>query len=114
MVCNYYIQHDIVIEYIDDLGRISVIYTNKDIIKGSVYICDDLDSDDDQEIINQKYKAELTKIIEKNTRNKTLFENNMWIKEVYRKKYEKIINNVCKEIKNITKVYKKVTATEIS
>lgn len=75
MGCDYYIQTELVIEYIDIIGRISSICTNRDITKSYIFNYPAQDSDDDQETCYKKYQAEIERKIEKNTYDKVLFEN---------------------------------------
>ncbi len=112
MGCDYYIQTELVIEYVDIVGRISIIRTNYNIQKGYIHQSPDYDSDDDQETCYKKYKAEITKRIKENTYNKILFDNENWIKETYRKNYEEILKREFKEIHKLKKIYKKITAWE--
>jgi hypothetical protein len=112
MGCDYYINTELVIEYIDIIGRISFIRTNRDISKGYIYNHSDYDSDDDQETAHKKYKAAIDRKIKENTYNKILFENDTWIKESYQKKYEEQLKGEFKEIHKFKKIYKKVTAWE--
>lgn len=48
--------------------------------------------------------------IEQNTNNKMLFENEVWIKELYKKKYEDYILKKFNQIHKIKKVYKRTFA----
>ena len=86
MVCDYYIQSELIIEYIDMLGRISFICTNRELNRGYVdeYLPDH-DSDDDEETCYEKYMAEIEKKIKENTYDKILFNDGNWIKESYKK-----------------------------
>jgi len=110
MGCDYYIQTELVIEYVDMIGRISLIRTNCSLEKRYVYQSSDYDSDDDQETCYKKYNAEIERKIKQNTYDKIIFDNNDWIKESYRKKYEEQLKRDFKEIHKFKKVYKKVTA----
>lgn len=110
MGCDYYIQNEIVIEYLDKFGRLSFIYTNRKIKKGYIFETTDYDSDDDQETCYNKYKAEIEKQIKSNTYNKILFINDEWMNESYRKKYENMIKTEFKEIAVLKKINKKGTA----
>lgn len=110
MGCEYYIQSELVIEYLDKFNRLSFIYTNRKIEKGYVFESPDYDSDDDQETSYKKYNAEIERQIKQNTYNKVLFINDEWMKESYRKKYENMIKNEFKEVEILKKVNKKITA----
>jgi hypothetical protein len=112
MGCDYYVQTELVIEYVDIIGRISLIRTNYSLDRGYIYQSPDYDSDDDQETCYKKYKAEIAKKIEENTYNKILFENDEWVKESYKKKYDVFLKREFKEIHKFKKIYKKVTAWE--
>jgi hypothetical protein len=112
MGCDYYIQTELVIEYVDIIGRISLIRTNRDINKGYIFNYKDYDSDDDQETSYKKYKAEIERKIKENTYDKILFVNDIWIKESYKKKYEEQLKREFKEIYKFIKIYKKVCAWE--
>lgn len=112
MGCDYYVQSELIIEYFDIAGRISCIQTNIHLEKRYVYQPSDYDSDDDQETSYKKYEAEIERRIIQNTYNKILFNNDEWIKESYRKKYEEKLKNEFKEIHKFKKIYKKFTAWE--
>ena len=112
MGCDYYIQTELVIEYNSTDGRINTLYTNRTLKKGYVFNYKDEDSDDDEETAHKKYSAEIERIIKENTFNKILFENEQWIKESYRTKYEPYLMKTYKEIIKFIKVYKKTTAWE--
>lgn len=110
MGCDYYIQTELVIESVDSSGRLSFTYTNRNVEKGYIYQPSDYDSDDDWETVGKKYAAEIQRRIEENTYNKILFDNNGWIKESYKKNYDAFLKRDFKDITNIKKIYKKVTA----
>jgi nicotinamide riboside kinase len=94
------------------MKRKSVIYTDIKIESRYVYYIDDEDSDDDMETKRLKFSNQLKKNIENNTYNKILYENDNWVKESYKKNYEKRFLRDFREIKKILKIYKKVTAYE--
>jgi hypothetical protein len=110
MGCDYYIQSEFVIEFIDKSGKISFIYTNRGLKKGYIFNYNDQDSDDDEETAFQKYDQEIENKIRKNTYNKMLFEDNTWVKDSYRKKYEERFKRDFIQIKDFIKIYKKFTA----
>jgi len=110
MGCDYYIQTELVIEYIDKNGRLSTIYTDIFINKGYIFQISDYDSDDVWETADKKYNAEIQRRIQENTYNKFIFDNDNWIKQSYKKKFEQRLMREFKEIDNIKKIYKKTTA----
>jgi hypothetical protein len=110
MGCDYYVQTELVIEYLDKMGRLSTIYTDVFINKGYIFQISDYDSDDDLETSDKKYNIEIERRIQENTYNKIIFDNDIWIKETYKKKFEERLRREFKEIDNIKKIYKKTTA----
>jgi hypothetical protein len=107
MVCDYYLQTELVIEYKDKDCKFCTIYTNRKIIKGYVFNYKDHDSDDDDETIHKKYTVEIERQIKENTYNKMLFVNGEWVKESYKKNYESYLTKTFPEITKIIKIYKK-------
>lgn len=112
MGCDYYIQKELVIEYQAKNGKIYTIYTDRVVQKGFIFNYPNEDSDDDMVTANKKYNDELQKKIQENTYNKILFKNGKWVEETYKKKYENSLNETCKDILQLLKVYKKHTAWE--
>ncbi len=112
MCCDYYIQTEIVIEYLDKLGRPSFIYTNLDKTKGYIFSYQYYDSDDDSESLDQKYNRTINRIIKENTYKKIIYDNNIWMEDAYKKCYGEKIQREFNYITNIKKIYKKVTAWE--
>lgn len=113
MGCDYYIQTELVIEYIDRNGRISCIFTNRELSKK--YISREKPGnmfEDDLNIYINKYKSKLEEKLKENTYNKILFDNNEWIKRSYKKKYNDLLVKTFSDISKILKIYKKVTAWE--
>ena len=55
MCCDYYIQTDLVIVYLDSNNRFSKTMTNRNIRKIYINHIHDFDSDDDDESQKQKY-----------------------------------------------------------
>lgn len=107
MVCDYYIQSKLVIDYLSKDGKICTIYTNMEIKKGYVLTWDSSDSDDDLETSIQKYKRELERKIKEETYDKILYENGKWIKDSYCNNYEAKLLTTYSEISKLIKVYKK-------
>jgi hypothetical protein len=106
MGCDYYKQSELVIEYIDNNGAISVTKTNRIVEKGYIFHITDNDSDDDEETQNEKYKKELEKRISENTYKKMLYENNSWTKSSYEKKYKNELFILCPRMVKLVKIYK--------
>jgi hypothetical protein len=77
-----------------------------------VFSIPDEDSDDDEETQYQKFKEELTRRINKNTYKKILYENDVWVKSSYEKKYVKELKIICPRMVKLVKVYKDYTAWE--
>jgi len=114
MGCDYYIQNELVIEYESKAGKRNTIFTDRTTEKGYIFKASDYDSDDDEDTAYNKYKAEIQRRIEDNTYNKMLFENEVWIKESYKKKYEDYILKTFNQIHKIKKVYKRTSAWQIT
>jgi hypothetical protein len=112
MVCDYYVQSDLVIVYYDNQGTLSTTRTNRILEKGYIFSVADEDSDEDEEIKYKKWKEELKRRVERNTYKKILYDNDNWIKESYEKKYSKELNIICPRMIKIVKVYKDYYAWE--
>jgi hypothetical protein len=106
MSFHYYIKSDLIIGYKDTMGRKCEIHTDMKIDK--VYI----HQNDDENEYNIEYN--LKEELEKNTYNTIIFENDNWVNKIYQKIYEKKISREFREIKQLIKIYKKVTAMEIT
>jgi cystathionine beta-lyase family protein involved in aluminum resistance len=109
MGCDYYVQSELVIEYIGNNGVINTLYTNR-VLKKCYLNSSYSDSDDDYQISYEKRDADLDKLIKENTFNKILFEKDKWIKSGYQEKYENYLLKNHHEIKKIIKIYKKINA----
>jgi hypothetical protein len=110
MSFHYYIKSDLIIGYKDTMGRKCEIHTDMKIDK--VYIHQNEDENYDKNDTNMKYN--LKNELEKNTYNTIIFENDNWVNKIYQKIYEKKISREFKEIKQLIKIYKKVTAMEMT
>jgi len=110
MGCDYRIISQLVIHYLDKTGKMSVIYTDTN--EKKVYISEyeyGYDSDDDDyNTLVEKYNKHLKKIIEENTYDKILFDEERWLEESYKKKYENRIIKQFDDISKLLKVYKRV------
>lgn len=107
---EYYVQSDLVIEYKDINRLFCKIYTDRNVKKKYIYEYDDYSSEDDYKTSQMKLNNKIERKLRKYTFNKILYEKNEWVKKSYKKKYEKYIAKEYKEIVNMLKVYKKVTA----
>lgn len=110
MTFDYCVQTELVIEYIDMCGVTHKTRTNTEINKKYIMTIPDYDSDDDFETQINRYNKELQKCIKKNTYNKMLYENQVWVKESYKKRYDKQISCICPNLYRLTKVYKNHSA----
>lgn len=106
MGCDYYIQSELVVEYIDTNGGMSTTKTNRTLEKGYIFNVADMDSDDDDETQYKKYLEEIDKNIARYTYKKNLYENELWIKSSYEKNYKKDIQIMCPTMIRLVKVYK--------
>lgn len=112
MRCDYCIQSELVIKFRDKDGKICAIYTNMELQNKCIFSYSHEDSDDDVESQDKKYYAELERINEQHTNNKMLFENEVWIKESYKKKYEDYILKTFNEIHKLKEVYQRTSVLE--
>jgi len=74
--------------------------------KRYIFTYPDYNSDDDNDITNTKINIEIERKIKKNTYDKIIFDNDIWIKESYKKRYQGLFKREFKEIDNIKKIYK--------
>ena len=114
MCCDYYIQTDLVIVYIDAHNRFSKTMTNINLKKKYLNLTNinDFDSDDDEETQQTKYNEELQQIIDRNNYKKNIYENDQWVKKSYKKKYLRELPSLCPKIVKIVSIYKKYSAWE--
>jgi hypothetical protein len=112
MCCDYYIQSDLVIIYIDSNNRYSKTITNMTLKKKYLNHIQDIDSDDDEESQKIKYNEELQKVIHRNNYKKNIYENDQWIKKSYKKRYLRILPSLCPGIVKIVDIYKNYSAWE--
>ena len=110
MVCDFYIQTELVIEYADRYGVMHKTRTNTIIEKQYILTVPEHDSDDDFETQLDKYNKEVKKCIERNRYNKMLYENDFWVKESYKKRYNKQISFLCPNLHKLLKIYKSHSA----
>jgi hypothetical protein len=95
MLYNYVVESYLVIEYVDDKNRNSMLTTNCE----RKYCYLDNSSEENKDII-------LKRKLEETTRKKIMFENNEWIKGSYKKSYKKIWYLKINKLLKVYKVYK--------
>lgn len=112
MSCDYYIQSELVIEFIDEKECMCKTKTNRGLTKVYVFNIPNKDSDDDEETQLQKYKKYIEKIIYKNTYKKVLYNNETWVKELYKNRYLQELKMICPRMVKLIKMYKDYIAWE--
>ena len=110
MNCDYYIQTELVVEYLDKYKVMHKTITNTSIQKKYIVNVPENDSDDNFEIRIDKYNKEIKKCVEKNIYNKILYENDNWVKESYKKRYAKQLSFLCPNLHKLLTFYKKHSA----
>lgn len=107
---DYYVRTELIIEYIHYNGLKCSICTNINIENCRI---NNIPRSTSLESTFQRkgYNDEITRKITKKTCNKMIFENGAWIKESYKKRYEKRLITTFREIKGFIKIYKKNTAS---
>ena len=103
---DYYVRSELIIEYIHYNGLKCSICTNINIEK-----CRINNIHHSSPFQKKEYNDEITRKITKKTCNKMIFENGTWMKDSYKKKYEKRLITTFREIKGFIKIYKKNTAS---
>jgi len=98
MLYDYVVESYLVIEYVDEKNRNSILTTNCE----RKYCHLDNSSEENKEIKDVLLKRKL----EKTTRKKMMFENNEWIKGSYKKSYKKIWYININKLLKVYKVYK--------
>ena len=97
MVCDFYIEKSLVIDYVSSKGQICKIAMTTKREKGFV---------DKYAPGCHKYERRLSKKMEKKTYVKIIYEKKTWCKEGYQKKYEERIRRWFPDIKDFIKIYK--------
>ena len=109
MCCDYYVQTELVIEFIDCCGSLSKTKTNRIIEPRYLTNMTDIDKDD-----LEKYKHwcnnQIKYDIDKNTYKKIIYCDNNWLKQSYKKKYLKQILLICPRMVGLVRVYENYTA----
>jgi hypothetical protein len=95
MLYDYIVESYLVIEYVDDKNRNSMLTTN---CERKYYYLDN-SSEENKDIL-------LKRKLEETTRKKMMFENNQWVKCSYKKCYKKIWYININKLLKVYKVYK--------
>ena len=95
MLYDYVVESYLVIEYIDEKNRNSMLTTNCK----RKYFHLDKSSEENKDVL-------LKRKIEETTRKKMMYENNEWIKTCYKKCYKKIWYININKLLKVYKVYK--------
>jgi len=103
---SYYIQTELVFEYIDNNGKSSLTRTDRKLEKKY------LQNISNEDLEQNNYNEKLEKIINKPIRKKILYENEVWRNESYEKRYLKILKIICPRMIKLLKIYKSYTACE--
>jgi len=95
MVCDYYVESSLIIDYVSNKGSICRIITNTTRERGYI-------KEEDEEVFLKALKRK----VKKNTGIKMLYDNNVWLKDKYQNRYEKKLQKRFPEIKEYKKIYK--------
>lgn len=105
MGCDYYVQSELVIEYINKNNTKSITKTNRDVKKCWIYD-NNSNSDDDINTQDTKYLQSIKNAIEENTYKKIIYQDEKWVSYSYEKKYKKELTYLCPNMLKIIKIYK--------
>jgi hypothetical protein len=111
MNCDYFVTNELVIEYINSNGSIDKMYSDRQKIE-CVIDKNDVDYDSDSEnfaSFDKKHKKLINDKILENTYNKSIFDNNIWIKPEYQNKFTRLL--FMYNITKVIRIYKKYTAS---
>ena len=108
---QYYVQTELVVEYMDIHNTYCIMYTNRDICKKFIENYEICHPNDDINTQRNKINIAINKKIDKYTFNK-IFYDHKWLKESYQQTYENYLKNSFKEINidKLIRVYNKVSA----
>ena len=98
---SYYIDKSLVIEYLSNDNKICKIIT--DHMRRRVFTDNFSDING---IILEKYKEYTNGKMRENKYRKSIYDNNLWVKTSYKKRYEKKIKKCFRDIYIIKKIYK--------
>lgn len=110
MDCDYYVQHDIVIDYHSIDGNIKQRRIDIMTQRGYVGFIDD--ESDDNIKVEKEYKRQLNLLLDINTYKIIFYENGEWTINRYEEKYKDRINDILPDLDNerYIKIYKDVYA----
>ena len=108
--CDYYIQTELVCEYMDSYGKYHTLYTNRKMLNG--YIQDDDNELDHLTEKKRRYVLLLSEKLNKHRYNKIFYANNNWQKDRYKQKYDKYLKHIVPRNSSIVKIFKKVKSFE--
>ena len=105
----YYIQTELVVEYIDKNYALSKTRTNRKLKKCYLRCFTDEVSVDISETQPKKYHEELQKIIDRKTCKKIILEHEQWVKTSYENRYLRLLQFICPRMIRLVKIYKEYT-----
>ncbi len=106
MVYDFFIQSELVIEYIEVSGAHSKTFTDRQIKPYKIASVPDEDSDDDIDTYREKYENEVQRQMQQHQKVKILFNNDQWKKPSYGKRYGSYISSICPRLEQIVNVKK--------
>jgi hypothetical protein len=111
MGCDYYVQTEVVVKFLDTKGNLDTVETQQEIESKYIGYVSDYDSDDDDDTAHKKYEAQLAKRMKESCeKDKVLYENSHWVKDSYQLRYEALLKANFPQIQQFIKVYKTTTA----
>lgn len=110
MYCDYYIQHDVVIDYYSTDRTIKRHIINIMTERGYVGFIDDENEDNIK--VEAEYKRQLQLKLDNNTYEIIFYENGNWTMNKYEEKYKERINDILPDLDNerYIKIFKNVYA----
>lgn len=109
MFGEYYVQTDLVVEYIDKNNEHCLMYTNREIRKKFIENYKISDPNHDIDTHQKKINIAINKKIDKYTFNK-MFYDRKWLKKSYQQTYENYLKITFKEIDKLIRVYNRVSS----
>lgn len=110
---DYYIKTEIAIVYQGLYGKnTNIIYTDLTLKGHHVFIIRDEDSDDDEDTMFTKLRAEIDRRIVENTYSEVIYEDGTWVDKKTKKLFEERIKREYPEVKNLIKIYKQTVGVK--